>query len=195
MGKAKQRTVVTIIVMSLMAVAIILFYLYWTSRTNSPGGTPEEDLSDAQKLIQKDLELYYPETPREVVKLYGNMMKVLYNELEDDEIKALALKIRELYDTELLDNNPESAYLNDLYTDLAEWEEKDRRIANFLLINEDQEKKSEINGVSYAVINLAFTIQENVKFTETWRVLVRQDNDGKWKIMGWEVLPETTDQE
>jgi len=190
-SKGKQRTAWTIIIMTILAIAIIIFYFYWTNRTNPLGGNPDEKLSETQKLIKKDLDLYYPETPREVVKLFGSMMKALYNEREDDEINALALKIRELYDEELLANNPEDKYLKDLYSDLAEWEESDRRISNYLLIDDEEDTKTEIEGVSYTVIRIAFTIQENTKFTETWKVLLRQDENEKWKIVGWGSVPQT----
>lgn len=193
-AKAKQRTVWTIIIMTILAIAIILFYFYWTSRTNPLEDTSEENLSEVEKLLQKDLELYYPETPREVVKLFGNMMKTLYNGLEDDEVEALSLKIRELYDKEFLENNPESTYLKNLYTDIAEWEKKDRRIANYLIVNEDMEEQQEIDGVQYAINYIAFTIQQNGKFIETWKVLLRQDENKDWKILGWEVVPDTTGQ-
>jgi len=189
-SKSKQRTAFTIVIMAILAIIIVLFYFYWTSRTNPLGDTSEEKLSDVEKLLQKDLELNYPETPREVMKLFGNMMKTLYNELEDDDVEALALKIRELYDSELLVNNPENTYLNNLYTDIADWKKNDRRITNYLLVNEDKEEQSEIEGVKYSVNYIAFTIQEDIKFTETWKVLLRQDENKKWKIVGWEVLPQ-----
>jgi len=192
MGKAKKRTTITIVVMTLIAIVVLLSYCYWSNRTD-PIDISEENQSEVEKLLNKDLELYYPETPREVVKLFSNMMKVLYddldNKMDDADIKALALKIRELYDTEFLENNQEDIYLQNLYTDIASWKEKDRRITNYRLDNEDLEQESEIDGVKYSVDYVTFTIQENSKFTETWKILLRQDENEKWKILGWELAP------
>jgi hypothetical protein len=191
MGKAKKRTTTTIVVMTLLAIMVLLFYFYWSNRTD-PLDSSLENLSEVEKLLNKDLDLYYPETPREVVKLFSNMMKVLYddldNKMDDEEVQALALKIRELYDTEFLENNPETIYLQNLYTDIASWKEKSRRITNYRLVKEDQEQENEIDGVKYSMNYVTFTIQENSKFTETWRILLRQDENEKWKILGWEAL-------
>lgn len=190
MGKAKKRTITTIVVMTLLAIIILLFYYYWSNRTDPLEEASMENLTDVEKLLKKDLEQYYPETPREVVKLFGSMMKTLYDNLEDDEIEALATKIRELYDEELLANNPMDTYLSNLYTDIAAWNEKNRRITNYLLAKEDLEQESEIDGVKYSVNYISYTIEENGKFTETWKVLLRQDEESKWKIVGWEFVTE-----
>ena len=192
MGKAKKRTTTTIVVMTLLAIMVLLFYFYWSNRTD-PIDTSIENQSEVEKLLNKDLELYYPETPREVVKLFSNMMKVLYDDLEnkmdDADLKALALKIRELYDAEFLENNQEDIYLQNLYTDIASWKDKNRRITNSRSVNEDLEQESEIDGVKYSVNYVTFTIQENSKITETWKILLRQDENKKWKILGWELVP------
>jgi hypothetical protein len=187
MRKAKSRTSTTIVVMTLLAIIILLFYFYWTNRT-SPIEDASANLTEVEKILNKDLELYYPETPREVVKLFGNMMKSLYDNPKDEEVEALALKLRELYDSEFLTNNPQDAYLQNIISDIAAWKEKDRRITNYLLINENMEQENEIDGVNYAVNYISFTIQEGVKISENWKILLRQDEDKKWKILGWEFV-------
>lgn len=189
MQKAKNRTAVTIISMMVLALAILSFYFYWSYRTKPLEETAVENMTDIQKLLNKDLVQNYPETPREVTKLFGNMMKNLYNNNPDDEVEALALKIRDLYDEEFLNANPEESYLKNLYSDIASWKEANRRIANYNLVKEDMDEEQELNGVKYAVIYLSFTIQENGKFTETWKMMLRQDTQKKWKILGWQVVP------
>ncbi|MDD3173333.1 MAG: hypothetical protein PHF63_06685 [Herbinix sp.] len=190
MGKAKIRTITTIVFMIILSIVILLFYYYWTNRTD-PIDSSGENLTEVEKLINKDLELYYPETPREVTKLFASMMKALYNNPEDDEIEALATKIRELYDKEFLDNNPEATYLTSLYADISKWKDKNRKITNYLLINEDQEQEKEIDGVKYSTKFISFTIQENIKFIETWQVLLREDANKQWKILGWELVTDS----
>ena len=192
MHKARNRTAVTVTMMLVIAMAILSFYFYWSYRTTPIGNTSTDNMTEAQKLIQKDLELYYPETPREVVKLFGSMMKTLYNDISDEDLEPLALKIRMLYDEEFLAANPQDTYLNNITTDLAIWKSKNRRITNYLMGNEDQAQQSEIDGVQYSIQYISFTIQENTKFTETWKVMLRQASDQKWKIMGWQVVPDNS---
>jgi asparagine synthetase B (glutamine-hydrolysing) len=190
MGKAKRRTATTIVMMVITAIIILLLYFYWTNRTEPLKQASVEKLSEVQKLLNKDLEKNYPETPREVVKLHSSMLKTLYTDLKDEDVKALALKIRELYDTEFLEKNPEAQYLQNTYSDIVQWKEKKRRITNYILVNEDLEQESEIDGKKYAVVYVSYTIQENSKFTETWKYLLRLSEDNKWKILGWEFVPQ-----
>jgi hypothetical protein len=189
--KGKRRTAATITLMTILAVVILITYYYWTHRTEPLSS--ENNLTEVQKLVNKDLDLYYPGTPREVVKLFASMMQTLYNNPEDKDIGALALKLRDLYDQEFLNSNPEDAYLSNLDSELKVWKEKNRTITNYLLINEEQEKVSEIDGVKYATEYISFTIQENSKSTEIWNVLLRQAVDGQWKILGWEPVSENID--
>lgn len=190
MQKAKNRTAATVVTMLVIAMAILSFYFYWSFRTSPLDEVSVEDMTEVQKLINKDLELYYPETPREVTKLFGSMMKNLYDNISDEEREALALKIRELYDEEFLAANPQETYIKNLYSDVASWKAENRRISTSHLVKENLEQQVELDGVKYATVYLSFTIQENGKFTETWKVMLRQNADKKWKILGWKVAPE-----
>ncbi len=189
MKKAKNRTSITVAVMSLLAIVLLGFYFYWNYRTKPIEENSLENMTEAQKLIAKDLELYYPETPREVVKLFGNMINALYDNISDEDMEPLALKIRELYDEEFLAVNPEETYLTNLKTDLAAWKKKERRIATNFIVKKEDEEQSVMENVKYSINYISFTIQEGRKFTETWKVMLRQDSNKKWKILGWQVEP------
>lgn len=186
MGKSKQRTVITILTMSLIAVLIIGFYYRITKRTKPT----EETLSDIEVLLSKDLELYYPATPKEVVKLYSKMLQIIYTDLDEEQVEALAIKMRELYDSELLKINSQEEHLNNLFTEIVEWQNAERSITNFSFINKDENKIEEIEGKEYATIHVIFTFKEKAKYLQEWRFLLRRDSDEKWKILGWDKIPE-----
>ncbi|MDF2906506.1 MAG: hypothetical protein K0R34_1827 [Herbinix sp.] len=192
MQKAKNRTLTTVVTMLVIAIAILSFYFYWSYRSKPLKDTAVEEMTEVQKILSKDLGLYYPETPREVTKLFGNIMRNLYDNISDEEVEALALKARDLYDEEFLAANPQESYLTNLYIDLASWKEENRRISAFHLVKEDQEQQEQLDGTQYAITYISFTIQESGKFTETWKMMLRQDADKKWKILGWKVVPEET---
>lgn len=189
MPKGRRRTAATITLMTILAVIVLFTYYYWTHRTE-PLYTGDK-LSEVRELVNKDLNLYYPETAREVTKLFATMLQTLYNHPEDKERKLLELKLRELYDSEFLASNPEAEYLKRLDIDLKDWKEHDRRITNYLLEYEDQGKEMDINGVKYGTQFISFTIQENTKSTQLWEVMLRQDSLGHWKILGWEIQSES----
>ncbi len=189
MHKARNRTMATVVTMLVIAIAILSFYFYWMFRIKPLEDNAEEEMSEVQKLINKDLDIFYPETPREITKLFGSMMKNLYDNISDEEVEALALKVRELYDEDFLAVNPQETYLRNLYSDIASWKKVNRRISAYHLVNEKEEQQEQLEGVEYAITYLSFTIQENGKFTETWKIMLRQNKDKKWKILGWQVVP------
>ena len=189
MHKARNRTVATVVTMFVIAIAILSFYFYWMFRIKPLDDKAEEEMTEVQKLINKDLDIFYPETPREITKLFGSMMKNLYDNISDEEVEALALKVRELYDEDFLAVNPKETYLRHLYSDIASWKKENRRISAYHLVNEKEEQQEQLEGVEYAITYLSFTIQESGKFTETWKLMLRQNKDKKWKILGWQVVP------
>ncbi len=190
MRKEKNRTAATVITMLVIAFAVISFYFYWSYRSVPLQELSEENMTEVEKLLNKDLERYYPETPRETVKLLGSMIKVLYDNISDDEVKELAIKVRELYDDDFLAVNPEETYLMNLYTDVASWKEKNRRISTYYLVKQELEQRKVLDGREYATVYISFTIQENMKFTEIWEVMLRQNENEQWKILGWQIVPE-----
>jgi hypothetical protein len=186
---AKQKKGAVIGVIALCAIIVLTFYYYLVNHAPTKE-TQDQTMTETEKIIAYDLDADYPQTPRETVKLFARIMKALYDNPEDREIEPLALKIRELYDEEFLDSNPQETYLSSLKSDISGWKESDRRITNYLLVNEDLEQEKELEGVKYSVNYVSYTIQENGKFTETWKVLLRQDKENKWRILGWEYVPE-----
>lgn len=189
MKKLGKGTTTTIGIMIVFAVIILMFYYYFANHTGSTKEASVKDLTENEKIMQLDFEQNYPETPREVVKTFARIIKALYNNPKEDEIEPLALKVRQLYAADFLLNNPESDYLENLREDIETWKDKGRKITNYLLVHQELEEKNEIDGVPYSVNYVSYTIRENGKFTETWKVLLRQE-DEKWKIVGWEYVPE-----
>lgn len=194
-NKLSKKNFATISFMTLFAIAIILFYYYLTTRREPAVKPSDEELTEYQQIMNIDLEQNYPATPREVIKLFGRIIKYIYGSPMDEEIKPLALKIRELYDTEFLDNNPEDDYIDDLLSELASWKENDRKITGYRLVNDDLDEETEVDGVRYSVKYISYTIKEKVKFTETWKVLLRQDEKNRWKIVGWEYVSSDNNQD
>jgi len=195
MNRLNKRNLTTVGFMTLFAIAIILVYYYLNTRREAAKDTTGEALTEYEQIMQLDLENNYPATPREVVKIMGRIIRYLYDSPKDEEIKPLALKVRELYDKEFLDNNPEDQYISNLQSELAQWKEKNRKITNYLMVNNDLEEETVIDGVKYSVRYISYVIREKGKFTETWKVLLKQDKQNRWKIVGWEFVPAESKQE
>lgn len=70
--------------------------------------TTQTPTTEVQKLIDKDLDQGYPETPVEVMKLWGRYNQCLYNSnMTDEQREELVKKLRYMYSEELAQKNPE----------------------------------------------------------------------------------------
>lgn len=190
MKKAKRPISSVFTVISIAAVIVVLIFVNQSKQANNLKETSKEKLSEAEKMLELDLDVDYPETPRDVAKLHGDMTRLLYSGVEDDEIKKLAIKIRALYDEEFLNNNPEEQYLSNLYSDIALWLQLKRRIEYNTVVYEDLEEIVVQDGQEYATAFVSFTITEKGKTSEIRRYLMRKDKDNRWKILGWEYVSE-----
>ncbi|CUH93686.1 DUF6715 family protein [Herbinix luporum] len=190
MKKAKKPTSTIFTLISIVAVVLAMLYVYQSQRADKIKETTLEKLTEVEKMLKTDLEKDYPKTPRELAKLHGDMTRLLYSGIEDDEIKELAIIIRDLYDKEFLDNNPKEKYLKNLYSDIALWREMKRKIENNFVVNEQDEELIVKDGKEYATAYISFTITEKGKTTELRRYIMRKDEENKWKILGWEYIPD-----
>ncbi|MDF2544734.1 MAG: hypothetical protein K0S47_4452 [Herbinix sp.] len=191
MGKAKKRTLRTIITMIMVTAVLIPVYFYITNRINNEEENPSIQKTEIEVLKEKDLELNYPASPREVIKLYSRFLKSLYSDINEEDFNTLAIKIRDLYDNELLGVNPEEEYLNNLSSEIAGHRKNGGKISNYLIEKSDLVQYSEKEGKEYATINASFTIWEKTGLTKTTeKFLLRKDSEGKWRILGWEIIPD-----
>ncbi len=59
---------------------VVIIGLFWYATTKKVNSAENSDnLTEVQKVITKNLEKNYPETPREVVKFYNRIIKVIHN--------------------------------------------------------------------------------------------------------------------
>lgn len=188
MKKTRKPMSYVFTVISISAVILLMFYMNQSKQSDKLKETSLEKLTEVQKVLAMNLDSEYPESPRDVAKLHGDMTRLLYSGIEDDEVKKLAIKIRELYDDEFLENNPEDKYLKDLYSDIALWLQVNRKIEFNTVVNKELEETSVLDGKEYATAYISFTITEKGKTSELRRYLMRKDNEGRWKILGWSYL-------
>ena len=84
----------------LSSVAIALFYAHKEKQDTTIDNTTA---SEAERLINKDLEVGYPDTPTEVLKLFGRMNQCIYNNnMSDKQFDELVNQMRLLYSNSLL---------------------------------------------------------------------------------------------
>lgn len=181
----KIKSIVIIVLCVLLICGGFFFFMQEDEKS-------ETELTEAQKIITKDLENDYPKTPREVVKLYNRIVKCYYGtDLENKELKDLSLQMRKLLDEELLllEANSEENYYNSVLSEVIYYKQNEMYIieANVCASNEVKEITDKEKGQNLAEVAVSYFIKTGEKdFLKTYQDFVlREDKDGKWKILHW----------
>ena len=110
MDKNRKKLMSAFMIMLVIAALAVAGY-YIINKQITQKAQDEVNLPDTEvgKLLAKDLDVAYPETPTEVVKLYWRLNQCMYNEsMDDKEFEGLLKQLRKLYDQELLDKKENS---------------------------------------------------------------------------------------
>lgn len=184
-----------IIVVIILAVLVVGYYGYLTSsrskRTKEKEKAAEqvELMTPVQEVLARNLETNYPSTPREVVKYFSQISQCFYNEeYTDDELTQLALKIRQLYDDELVANQTEEEYLTKLKEDIDEFKKARRTIESYAPSSTIDVETFTEDGYEWARLYCIYTIKEDVLKNSNIRFLLREDENEHYKIYGWQLV-------
>ena len=188
----KGAKTVKIVIVVIVLAALILGYYYYLSHKSGKEQTAESvQVTAEQSVLMKDLERNYPPTPKEVLKYYCQITRCFYNEeYSEEELHQLAAKIQELYDEELIANKTQEDYLNDLKTEIAQMKQDQYTIASYdISASTDVEYFAE-NGRSCARMYCTFNLKKagsTGTVASMEQFVLREDEDGHWKILGWEL--------
>lgn len=177
-----------LIIIALACICLICGGYFLFSQNNS---VSEENLTEVEKVLVKDLRKDYPKTPREVVKFYNRIVQCYYSEkLSDKEIEDMADQMLCLLDEDLLMVNPRDEYYRSVVSDIKEYNEKNKRIVNsdvcdsndVVYVDDVKDGSTEVDKLAY--VNASYFVNTDGEFTNTYQQFVlRQDEDGRWKIL------------
>lgn len=185
----KKKTARTVITMIFIGALIIGLYYYQTHRTDVPKDKDISELGEVELILQKDLNINYPASVKEVLGLYSRMSSVLYTNITDSEVEKIALKMRELFDEELLAENSESEHLAELKNEISIFRDANRKIRTYEVIESTDAIKTESDGIEYSTGDVLYRInEEEGKHKIIHRFMLRRNDDGKWKILGWSLV-------
>lgn len=189
----KRSGVITVIVVGLILAGVVAAYFINLNHKSKVEAEIPVESTPVQKVLQRDLERSYPPTAKEVVKYYAEITKCFYNEdYTEDELEQLALKIQELYDAELIANKSQEDYMKDLRTEIADMKNNDCTISGYVLSASVDVEEFVENGYSCARLYCTFSIKrgKNGTVRSMEQFVLRKDEDGHWKILGWELVDE-----
>lgn len=186
-----------IICLAVICVLIVGYYYYLSNR--EPENVPEDEVvvTEIQNVLLRDLKHNYPPSPKEVVKCFLEITKHIYNgKGSEEEFEALALKIQEIYDDDLIANKSPELYMQDLKSEAIIFKENDYSIVNYATSSSVDVDYFNEDGFSFARLRGTLYIRVGTEMKSLEQIfLLRQDADGHWKIYGWQEVEQEVEKE
>lgn len=183
----KKSTVRITIILIVVIVGLVGLYAFLINRARTRAA--EAAMTPVQSVLSRDLTKNYPATVKEVVKYYTEIEKCFYNEdCTDEEIEALGVQARMLYDQELLDNNEMGTYITELKADIKSFKDSKGRLTAVTVASSTNVDFFSDDGYEFARIYCGYTVKAgNTQAISEGRVyLLRRDANRHWKIYGWD---------
>lgn len=171
-----------------LMIVVMLGYYYYLSNKDKALQEQNPELTVVQEVLLRNLDTNYPPSPKEVVKYYSEITKCFYNEeYTDAELEQLADKANQLYDDELLEMNGWGEYIISLRGDINEFKDNEVTISSYLVSASTDVEKFEDDGYEFARLHCIYTLKQgNYKQDVDQVFLLRKDEEGHWKIYGWD---------
>ena len=192
MYKKAQNPIVVIIIMVALAVAVIGGF-FWARSIGMKNQEKRNSKTEVEKLMELNLDENYPGTAREVLKINNRLMKCYYNEdLTDEQLKSLAMQNQKLFDEELLKRNPYDVYVERLKKEIEGYKKTKVTIINIGLQELAEAETEERGGYKFCNLLVSYFLKEGNGHKKTnHKYYLREDENGKWKILFWEVTTKT----
>lgn len=173
----------------LLMIVVMVGYYYYLSNKERARQQEEPVITRVQEVLMRNLESNYPPTPKEVIKYYSEITKCFYNEeYSDGELEQLADKAGQLYDEELTANNSWGEYIINLRAEIDNFKENKVTISTYIVSSSTDVEEFSEDGYDFARLHCIYTLKQgNAKQDVDEVFLLRKDENGHWKIFGWDV--------
>ncbi len=182
--RGRGGTIAFVIVLCLLVGAVLISY-YKIMKRQQIRQADQTPKTETEKLIAKDIEAGYPETPAEVLKLWGRINQSIYNNsLTDEQFSSLVKQLRVLYSSDLLASNDEAAQIQKFRLETEEFQEEKSKIVSYSAGSKATQYKS-INHRECAYLKLSYFINKKKGYTKNFQDFILVKEDGKWKVLGF----------
>ena len=169
-----------IVIIAIVLIAGISGTFYMVNSNSQKKVQKEKTLTDIQKITSKDLDKNYPQTPREVVKLYNKILSCYYKEnYTDKELDGLVEQALKLFDDELAANNPKDTYKQSVKDDAKNYSDQGITMAQTDVCDSNDVKYITDNGKKIAYVRASYFMKEGSSYSKTYQdYVLRQDEKG-----------------
>lgn len=185
-GKKLARLVGTLCLV--VAVVLGVFLALNLGEDDSVFSKDTKKNTEAQNILAKDIDRNYPATVREVVRLFSRISKCYHNEvISEEEFAGLVEMQRKLFDEEFLNNNPLETFTNNLSAEIEAAKARAYVMATWRVQKQSSVVTWQDGDNNFASIIASYTMNAKEEgYTRTYEeFLLREDENGRWKIVGW----------
>ena len=170
---------------------LIVGYFFYLTNRKIDNNDKMADNSPLSQVLDKDLTLNYPGTPRGVLIYYSDILKVLYTldgKKDEADVRRLGDKLLGIFDEELISYNPPEIYKASLVEEVKVYNSAKKKVADYVIEGNSNIEFLKDKGKEYAIIDVAYFVHEDKKVIKTMeKFTLRKDSEGKWKILFWEI--------
>lgn len=185
-----KKSGIKLMIIGIVLICLVIGYYYYLSNKRVDSSKEKEvKLTAVQEALLYNFDRSYPPSPKEVIKLFGQISQCFYNETyTEEEFLKLALQIQNLYDDELIANKTYDQYIEDLRSDVNRMKEQEIVISSYGTSSSTDVDYFSQDGYDWARLYCSFTLRRGTYLTVSNEVfLLRKDEEGHWKIYGWEL--------
>ena len=182
-----SSAVIKSIVLAVLGALIILgVYLMLTRGKSKPGKDESYELTVVDEITTTNLDKNYPADARRVVEFYGKIMRTLYRETYSDEQQDKMIDILAgIMDDELLAN--QNNFSKSIKNEVKNKKEGDYSVVSYV-VQAKEPDVVKVDGRKMCTVECLFALRKGTSHVPiTYDFIMRQDEDGKWKILGWTV--------
>ncbi len=187
-----SRKILVIVIVVLFVSAILGLFIFMNNKPQSGSVEEEVVISNVDNVVLRNLEINYPPTPKEVLKYYSEITMCFYEEnLSEEDLVRLAQTARKLYDAELCADITEEEYLVSLREDILEFNSMGIVVSGYTVSSSTDVEEFVVDGRECARLYATYRLRQGTEYIYSNEVFIlRKDEDGHWKILGWELLEE-----
>ncbi len=167
------------------------YYFYLSNKAEKDG--EETATTKTQEVLLRDLSRNYPASPKEVLRYYSEVLQCMYNEeYSEKELEQLAERAMEICDEDLVSFQSEE-YVKRLQEDVQAYKSQGVQISSYKTSNSTDVEYFSKDGRECASLFCTYTLRMGTNLQTIEEVFIlRKDEEGHWKIFGWdEAEPQT----
>lgn len=176
----------SIVLVVLGAMIILGVYMMITRVKGKPAKDEDYQLTAVDEITTTNLDKNYPADARMVVELYGKIMRTMYRETYDEnQQNKMITVLAGIMDDELLAN--QNNFPKSIKNEIKEKKDGDYSIVTYI-VQAKEPDVVKVDGKKMCTVECLFSLRKGTSHVPiTYDFIMRQDEDGKWKILGWTV--------